>query len=103
MRRLSARRENRRMISDAAARRPVQNAAQWRKLLQRELRRVGASKVSLYVDGPRGTVRLRFPDHAGQFVVPADDVLEQLRSLTDDVGLEQTIDTIARTSSGQKP
>jgi hypothetical protein len=85
------------MTPYAVARRPVQNAAQWRKLLQRELRRVGANKVSLYVDGPRGTVRLRFPDHAGQFVVPVDDVLEQLRSLADDVGLEQTIDTIART------
>jgi hypothetical protein len=91
------------MTSDAAAPRPVQNAAQWRKRLQRELRRVGANKVSLYLDGPRGTVRLRFPDHAGQFVVPADDVLDQLRSLTDDVGVEQTIETIVRTSSGQKP
>lgn len=97
MRRLSARRDNGRMTPDAVARRPVQNAAHWRKRLRRELRRVGANKVSLYVDGPRGTVRLRFPDHAGQFVVPADEVLEQLRSLTDDVGLEQTIDTIART------
>jgi hypothetical protein len=91
------------MSSDATAHRPVQNAAHWRKQLQRELRRVGANKVSLYVDGRRGTVRLRFPDHAGQFVVPADELLEQLRSLTDDLGVEQTIDTIARTSSGQKP
>jgi hypothetical protein len=91
------------MTSDAAVRRPVQNAAEWRKLLQRELRRVGANRVSLYVDGPRGTVRLRFPDHAGQFVVPADDVLELLRSLTDDAGVEQTVETLARTSSGQNP
>jgi hypothetical protein len=97
----TVRRDNRRMMSDAAAPRPVHNAAQWRKRLQRELRRVGANKVSLYVDGPRGTVRVRFPDHAGQFVVPAEDALEHLRSLTDDAGLEQTIDTLLSSSSGQ--
>jgi hypothetical protein len=101
MRRLTERRDNRRMPSDATARRPVQNAAQWRNRLQRELRRVGANKVSLYVDVPRGTVRLRFPGHTGQFVVPADDLLEQLRSLTDNAGVGQTVDTIARASSGQ--
>jgi len=97
----TVRRDNRRMISDAAARGPVHNAAQWRKRLQRELRRVGANEVSLYVDGPRGTVRVRFPDHAGQFVVPAEAALERLRSLTDDAGLQQTIDTMVPTSPGQ--
>ena len=40
-------------------RRPVRRAAQARKRLRRELRRVGADGVSLYIDGPRGTVRLR--------------------------------------------
>jgi hypothetical protein len=90
-------RDHRAMTSDPAPGRAVHNAAQWRKRLQRELRRVGANQVSLYIDGPRGVVRLRFPDHTGQFSVPADDALERLRSLADGAGLEQTINTIART------
>ena len=43
-------------------RRPVRGAAQARKRLRRELRRVGADGVRLYIDGPRGIARVRFPD-----------------------------------------
>jgi hypothetical protein len=59
--------------------------------------RVGASNVSLYIDGPRGIARLRFPDHPGQFSVLADEALRLLRSLPDGAGVEQTVNAIART------
>ena len=81
--------------------RPAHNAAQWRKRLRRELLRVGAGGVSLYIDGPRGTARLRFPDHEGRFSVPADEALRRLRSLPDGAGVDQTADVIAPTEPGQ--
>jgi len=85
------------MLPDTAPRRSAHNAAQWRKRLRRELQRVGASKVSLYIDGPSGVARLRFPDHAGQFSVPAEEALRLLRSVPDGAGIQQTVDTIAGT------
>jgi hypothetical protein len=85
------------MLSDTAPRRPAHNAAQWRKRLRRELQRVGSSKVSVYIDGPRGIARLRLPDHAGQFSVPADEALRLLRSLPDGAGVENTVNALART------
>jgi len=84
------------MTRDLAPRRPAHNAAQWRKRLRRELQRVGAEEVSLYIDGPRGIARLRFSDHAGRFSVSADDALRSLRSLPDGAGMERTVDAIAR-------
>ncbi len=90
------RRNHRRVTSHTAPRAPAHNAAQWRKRLRRELQRVGASKVSLYIDGPRGIARLRFPDHGHQFRVPADEALKSLRSLPDGAGVQQTVDVIAR-------
>ena len=101
MRPVTTERDNRRMTMGAPARSPVHNAAHWRKRLQRELRRIGANNVGLYVDGPRGLVRLRFPGHAGQFVLSANDALAQLRSLADGAGVEQAINTIAPTSREQ--
>ena len=91
------RRDDRRMLSDTAPRRPAHNAAQWRKRLRRELQRVGASKVSLYIDGPRGIARLRFPDHAGQFSMHAGEALRLLRSVPDGAGVQKTVNTIAGT------
>ena len=85
------------MTAYKTSRRPAHNAAQWRKRLRHELARVGANEVSLYIDGPRGIVRLRFPNRAGQFSVPPDDALRSLRSLPDGAGVEQTVNTIAQT------
>jgi hypothetical protein len=85
------------MTSYTAPRRSVHNAAQWRKLLRRELQRVGASNVSLYIDGRRGIVRLRFPQDTGEFSVPAGGALESLRSLPDGAGLEPTVKKLAQT------
>ena len=85
------------MTSSKPGHRPAHNAAQWRKRLRRELQRVGANNVSLYIDGRRGIARLRFPDRAGQFSVPPDDALQSLRSLPDGAGVERTINTIAQT------
>jgi hypothetical protein len=56
---------------------------------------VGASKISLYIDGPRGVAGLRFPDHAGQFSVPAEEALRLLRSVPDGAGVQQAADAIA--------
>jgi hypothetical protein len=83
--------------SNAIPRRPARNAAEWRKRLRRELLRVGASNVSLYIDGPRGIARLRFPDHAVRFSVAVDEALRLLRSLPDGAGMEATVNAIART------
>ena len=80
-----------------APRKPVHNAAQWRKRLRRELKRVGANNVSVYIDGSRGIARLRFPDRAGQFSVPPDDALQSLRSVPDGAGVERTVNAIAQT------
>jgi len=92
----AVRRDDQHVLSDPT-RRPVHNAAQWRKRLRRELQRVGASKVRVYIDGPRGIARLRFlEEHAGQFSLPADEALRSLRSLPDGAGVEQTVDAIAR-------
>ncbi|MGH2883307.1 MAG: hypothetical protein ACRDPA_11520 [Solirubrobacteraceae bacterium] len=85
------------MTSYTAPRRPAHNAAEWRKRLRRELLRVGAGKVSLYIDGPRGIARVRFPDHAGQFSVAPDGALQSLRSLPDGAGLERTVNALAQT------
>jgi hypothetical protein len=63
-------------------------------LLPRELQRVGGINVSLYIDGRRGIVRLRFPEHAGEFSVSADSALKSLRS---GAGLEATVNTMAQT------
>jgi hypothetical protein len=84
------------MPSDATLRRPAHNAAQWRKRLRRELLRVGVSRVSVYIDGPRGIARLRFADHAGQLSVLVDDALRVLGSLPDGAGVEQAVSAIAR-------
>jgi hypothetical protein len=64
-------------------RRPVRGAAQVRKRLRRELRRVGADGVSLYIDGPRGIARLRFPrqDRWLDIELVPGEALDVLRSL----------------------
>ena len=85
------------MTSDTSPRRPVHNAAQWRKRLRRELQRVGADNVSLYIDGPRGIARLRFADHGDGLSVPAEDALHLLRALPDGAGVERTAKTLERT------
>ena len=84
------------MTSDTS-RRPVHNAAQWRKRLRRELQRVGADNVSLYIDGPRGIARLRFADHGDGLSVPAEDAIHLLRALPDGAGVERTVQTLERT------
>ncbi|MHB1570702.1 MAG: hypothetical protein ACYC0H_16065 [Solirubrobacteraceae bacterium] len=75
----------------------VRGAADWRKRLRRELQRAGTPNVSVYIDGQRGTVRLRFAEHREQFRIGAQDALELLRAVPDRAGVE----TIIRALSGR--
>ncbi len=79
-------------------RRPVRGAAQVRKRLRRELRRVGADGVSLYIDGPRGIARLRFPRRDRWLELAPGEALDLLRSLPDGAGAQATVDALARGS-----
>jgi hypothetical protein len=77
-------------------RRPVRGAAQVRKRLRRELRRVGADSGGLYIDGPRGIARLRFPGQDRWLEAAPGEALEILRSLPDGAGAQATVDALAR-------
>jgi hypothetical protein len=77
-------------------RRPVRGAAQVRKRLRRELRRVGADDVSLYIDGPRGIARLRFPGQDRWLELAPGEALELLRSLPNGAGAQAAVDALAR-------
>jgi hypothetical protein len=79
-------------------RRPVRGAAQVRKRLRRELRRVGAGGVSLYIDGPRGIARLRFPGQDSWLELAPGEALHLLRSLPNGAGGQATVDALARGS-----
>ena len=75
---------------------PVRGAAEVRKRLRRELRRVGADRVSLYIDGPRGIARLRFPRQDRWLELAPEEALELLRSLPNSAGAQAAIDALAR-------
>ena len=77
-------------------RRPVRGAAQVRKRLRRELRRVGAETVSLYIDGPRGIARLRFAGQDRWLELAPGEALERLRSVSNGAGAQATVDALAR-------
>ena len=79
-------------------RRPVRGAAQVRKRLRHELRRVGADGVSLYIDAPRGIARLRFPRQDRSLELAPGEALDLLRSLPNGAGAQATIDALARGS-----
>ena len=74
---------------------PVRGAAQLRKLLRRELRRVGAADASLYIDGPRGVVRVRFPNQERALHVPVSEALAVLRTLPNGAGPQVAVDALA--------
>jgi hypothetical protein len=76
-------------------RRPVRGAAQVRKRLRRELRRVGADGVSLYIDGPRGIARVRFPGQDRWLELAPGQALDLLRSLPDGAGAQATANALA--------
>jgi hypothetical protein len=78
------------------ARSPVRGAAQLRKRLQRELRRVGAAGVSVYIDGPRGVARLRFPGQECWVRLAAGEAVALLRSLPNGAGTEAALDALGR-------
>ena len=80
------------------ARRPVRGAAEVRKRLRRELRRVGADGVSLYIDGPRGIARLRFPRQDRWLELAPGEALDLLRSVPDGAGAQATVDALVRGS-----
>jgi hypothetical protein len=77
-------------------RRAVRGAAHWRKRLRRELLRVGAANVSVYVDGPRGIVHMRFPEHGDRINVDVREALRLLSSLPDGAGVETTLKALGR-------
>jgi hypothetical protein len=79
-------------------RRPVRGAAQVRKRLRRELRRVGADGVSLYIDGPRGIARLRFPRQDRWLELAPSGTLALLRSLPNGAGVQASVDALTRGS-----
>ena len=79
-------------------RRPVRGAAQVRKRMRRELRRVGADGVSLYIDGPRGIARLRFPRQDRWLELAPGEALDLLRSLPNGAGAQASVDALARGS-----
>ena len=79
-------------------RRPVRGAAEERKRLRRELRRVGTDGVSLYIDGPRGIARLRFPSQDRWLELAPGEALDLLRSLPDGASTQATVDALARGS-----
>ena len=70
----------------------MRGAAQLRKRLRGELRRIGAAEVSLYIDGPRGVLRLKFPGRAGDFRLPVSEGLALLRALPNGAGTQATVD-----------
>ncbi len=76
-----------RLVPDGA----VRGAADWRKRLRRELRRVGAADASIYLDGPRGVVHLRLAGHDNRIDVDVRRALEQLRSVPDRAGIEAAL------------
>ncbi len=78
------------------SRRRVRGAAQVRKRLRRELRRVGADDVSLYIDGPRGVARLRFPRQDRWLELAPGEALELLQALPNGAGAQATVDALAR-------
>ena len=80
------------------SRRPVRGAAQLRKRLRRELQRVGADDVSLYIDGPRGIARLRFPRQDRRLELAPGEALDLLRSIPNGAGAQATIDALVRGS-----
>ena len=73
----------------------VRGAAQLRKLLRRELRRVGAADASLYIDGPRGVVRVRFPNQERELHVPVSEALALLRTLPNGAGPQVAVVALA--------
>ena len=90
-------REWQRTVARADAPVHAHGAAQLRKRLRRELRRLDAAGLSLYVDGRRDTVRLASPaDHRRQ-LVPADEALARLSELPDGAGVQATLDGLAGT------
>jgi hypothetical protein len=72
----------------------VHSAADWRKRLRRELHRVRAGAVSLYVDGPRGVVHVRFPGQSERLSVRLDEALRALRALPDGAGVHATLEAL---------
>ena len=85
----------------SSSRPPVRGAAHLRKLLRRELRRVGAADASLYIDGPRGVVRVRFPSQERYLRVPVSEALAQLRTLPNAAGAEAAVDALAKRQRGK--
>jgi len=79
-------------------RRPVRGSAQVRKRLRRELRRIGADGVSLYIDGPRGIARLRFPPQDRWLELAPGEALDVLRSVRNGAGAQATVDALTRGS-----
>jgi hypothetical protein len=86
----------RRVEGVSGSRPPVHGAAQLRKVLRRELLRVGAAGASLYIDGPRGLVRVRFPSQERELHVPVREALALLRTLPNGAGQQAAIDALAK-------
>jgi len=76
--------------------RGVRGAADWRKRLRREFLRLGPPDVSMYVDGRRGIVHVRFPEHADRISADVREALRLLQSLPDGAGAEATLNALSQ-------
>src|SRR5450759_2924592 len=74
--------------------RAVRGTAHWRKRLRRELLRVGAANMSGYVDGQRGIVHMRFPEHGDRIKRGRGEALRLLGSLPDGASAETAHKTL---------
>ncbi len=76
----------------------IHGAADWRKRLRREFRRVGVADVSVYLDGPRGKAHFRFDGHGGRIDVGLRAALSELRALPSHAGVEATLAALRHAS-----
>ena len=69
-------------------------AADLRRLLRRETRRVAAPELALYVHGSAGTVRVSDPATGGRATAEATAALAALRELPDGAGPAAAIEAV---------
>jgi hypothetical protein len=71
-------------------------ATEQRKAIRRELRRLAASNLSVYLHGPAGSVRFSERNSGGRATGRTDEVLAALHALPDGAGPGSVLDAIGR-------
>jgi hypothetical protein len=90
-------------MSPQSAHRPSvpRNAAELRRLVHRETRRMAAGKLAVYVHGPAGTIRLSGGDH-DRATAPAGAALDALRALPDRAGAQAAIQALRQAAAADQ-